>query len=197
MTAGRPTSKYELRLVDDDDREVPVGDVGEIVVRPREADVMFLGYWNQPEATLAAFRNLWHHTGDSGRADEDGFITFVDRKKDALRRRGENVSSMELEAAIMRHPAIERAAVHAVPSALTEDDIKACIVLRRRCHAHARGHLRVLQGEPALLRRTPLRRGARRPSGQCHGPDHEARPAGRGRHREDLGSGGAWPGDPA
>jgi carnitine-CoA ligase len=129
-TAGRPTSNFEVRLVDDDDREVPAGEVGEIVVRPREPDVMFLGYWNAPEATISAARNLWHHTGDSGRADEDGFITFVDRKKDALRRRGENVSSMELEAAIMRHPAVDRAAVHAVPSDLTEDDIKACLTLR-------------------------------------------------------------------
>jgi carnitine-CoA ligase len=128
-TAGRPTSKFDVRLVGDDDREVPVGEVGEIVVRPREPDVMFLGYWNQPEATLAAARNYWHHTGDAARADEDGFITFVDRKKDALRRRGENVSSMELEAALMRHPAVERAAVHAVASELTEDDIKACIAL--------------------------------------------------------------------
>jgi crotonobetaine/carnitine-CoA ligase len=95
---------------------------------------MFLGYWNLPEATLAASRNYWHHTGDSARADEDGFITFVDRKKDALRRRGENVSSMELEAAIMRHPAVERAAVHAVPSELTEDDIKVCLTLRPDAH---------------------------------------------------------------
>lgn len=129
-TAGVPTSNFEVRLVDDDDRDVPVGAVGEIVLRPRKPDVMFMGYWNQPEATLAAFRNLWHHTGDSARADEDGFITFVDRKKDALRRRGENVSSMEVETAIMRHPAVERAAVHAVPSALSEDDIKVCLTLR-------------------------------------------------------------------
>jgi crotonobetaine/carnitine-CoA ligase len=129
-TAGRPTSSFEVRLVDDDDREVPTGEVGEIVVRPREQDVMFLGYWNRADATVAASRNLWHHTGDSGRADEDGFITFVDRKKDALRRRGENVSSMEVEAVIMRQPAVERAAVHAVPSELTEDDIKVCLTLR-------------------------------------------------------------------
>ena len=129
-TAGRSTSSFEVRLVDDDDRDVPTGEVGEIVVRPREADVMFLGYWNRPEATVAASRNLWHHTGDAGRADEDGFITFVDRKKDALRRRGENVSSMEVEAAIMRHPAVERAAVHAVPSDFTEDDIKVCLTLQ-------------------------------------------------------------------
>jgi crotonobetaine/carnitine-CoA ligase len=119
-----------VRLVDDDDRDVLVGAVGEIVIRPREPDRMFMGYWNQPEATLAAFRNLWHHTGDSGKADEDGFITFVDRKKDALRRRGENVSSMEVEAALLGLPAVERAAVCAVPSELTEDDIKACVVLR-------------------------------------------------------------------
>jgi crotonobetaine/carnitine-CoA ligase len=129
-TAGKPTSGFELRLVDDQDRDVPVGDAGEIVVRPVAPDVMFSGYWRRPEATMEAWRNLWHHTGDSGRADEDGFITFVDRKKDALRRRGENVSSMELEAAIMRHPAVERAAVHAVPSELTEDDIKVCLTLR-------------------------------------------------------------------
>jgi carnitine-CoA ligase len=129
-TAGRPVENFDVRLVDDDDRDVPVGDVGEIVVRPRRPDVMFLGYWNKPEATVVASRNLWHHTGDSARADEDGFITFVDRKKDALRRRGENVSSMELEAAIMRHPAVERAAAHAVPSELTEDDIKVCITVR-------------------------------------------------------------------
>ncbi|HVW31566.1 MAG TPA: AMP-binding protein [Acidimicrobiia bacterium] len=129
-TAGRPVENFEVRLVDDDDRDVAVGEVGEIVVRPRRPDVMFLGYWNRPAATVAASRNLWHHTGDSGRADEDGFITFVDRKKDALRRRGENVSSMELEAAIMGHPAVDRAAVHAVPSELTEDDIKVCLTLR-------------------------------------------------------------------
>jgi crotonobetaine/carnitine-CoA ligase len=129
-TAGRPTASYEVRLVDDDDRQVPAGEVGEIVVRPREPDVMFLGYWNQPEASLSTFRNLWHHTGDYGRADADGFLSFVDRKQDALRRRGENVSSMELEAALMRHSSVERAAVHAVPSKLTEDDIKACLTLR-------------------------------------------------------------------
>ena len=78
--------------------------------------------------TLRTFRNLWHHTGDYGRMDAEGFVTFVDRKKDALRRRGENVSSMELEAAIRRYPAIAEVAVHAVESAATEDDIKACVV---------------------------------------------------------------------
>jgi carnitine-CoA ligase len=102
--------------------------VGEIVVRPLEPDCLFQGYWGRDAETVATFRNLWHHTGDYGRMDADGFVTFVDRKKDALRRRGENVSSMELEAAIIRHPGIAEVAVHAVESAATEDDIKACVV---------------------------------------------------------------------
>jgi len=103
--------------------------VGEICVRPREPLATFSGYWGKPEATVETFRTLWHHTGDYGRADPDGFFYFVDRKKDALRRRGENVSTMELEAAIITHPAINEAAAHAVPSAATEDDIKVCLVL--------------------------------------------------------------------
>jgi crotonobetaine/carnitine-CoA ligase len=90
---------------------------------------MFSGYWRQPQATLDAMRHLWYHTGDYGVRDEQGFVSFVDRKKDSLRRRGENVSSIELEAAIAAHPKIAEAAVHAVPSAVTEDDIKACLVL--------------------------------------------------------------------
>jgi crotonobetaine/carnitine-CoA ligase len=128
-STGRPAPYLDLKLVDDDDLEVPVGEIGEIVIRPLVPYAMFQGYWRKPEATLEAFRNLWHHTGDYGRADEDGFIAFVDRKKDALRRRGENVSSVELEAAILGHPAIAETAVHAVPSEMIEDDIKACVVL--------------------------------------------------------------------
>jgi crotonobetaine/carnitine-CoA ligase len=128
-SAGLPVSYLEVRLHDDDDREVGVGEVGEICVRPREPLVMFEGYWRKPEETLKAFRNLWYHTGDYGRRDDEGFITFVDRKKDALRRRGENVSSMELEMAIAGHPHIAEAAVVAVPSEVTEDDIKALVVV--------------------------------------------------------------------
>ena len=129
-TAGRAAAHVEIRIVDDDDVEVPVGQLGEIVLRPREPDVMFAGYWGQPSATLESFRNLWHHTGDSGRIDADGFVTFVDRKTDALRRRGENISSFEVEAAIARHPAVAQAAITAVPGPLGADDIdvKATIV---------------------------------------------------------------------
>ena len=126
---GLPAPHLDVRVVDDHDRAVAPGEVGEIVLRPREANAMFCGYWGKPEASLEAARNYWHHTGDLGVADADGFITFVDRKKDALRRRGENVSSFELEAAIVKHPAVAQCAVCAVPSPLGEDDIKACIVL--------------------------------------------------------------------
>jgi crotonobetaine/carnitine-CoA ligase len=121
----------EVRIVDDDDFEVPPGETGEIVLRTKEPYTMFQGYWNNPEATAHAFRNLWHHTGDNGRFDEEGNLYFVDRKKDSLRRRGENVSSIELEQAILKHPCIQAVAVHAVPSDLSEEDIKACIVPSR------------------------------------------------------------------
>lgn len=127
-TVGRAVPHCEVRIVDDDDVEVPRGTVGEIVLRPTTPNSMFSGYWNKPEATVEAFRNLWHHTGDFGSMDDAGFVTFVDRKKDALRRRGENVSSFELEMALARHPAIAQIAVTAVPSPLGEDDIKASVV---------------------------------------------------------------------
>lgn len=125
---GRVIPGMQVRLVDEDDNEVPVGEVGEITVRPDRPNMVFQGYWNDPEATVKSFRNLWHHTGDNGRFDEDGFLYFADRKKDSLRRRGENVSSIELEQAVMRHPGVFQAAAHSVPSELTEDEVKVCIV---------------------------------------------------------------------
>lgn len=127
---GRAAPWLEIRVVDDDDVEVTNGTVGEICVRSKIPDAMYQGYWNDPTASLQAVKNLWHHTGDLGTIDDQGFLQFVDRKKDALRRRGENVSSIELEAAIGRFPAVAEVAVHAVPSPVSEDDIKACLVLR-------------------------------------------------------------------
>jgi crotonobetaine/carnitine-CoA ligase len=130
-SAGRINGEdLEVRLVDDEDNDVGTGEVGEIVCRPRRSNVMFGGYWRRPEATLEATRNLWFHTGDLGRFDEAGFFYFVDRKNDYMRRRGENISSQELEATFMTHPDIEQVAVHAVPSELTEDDVKVTAVLR-------------------------------------------------------------------
>ncbi len=127
---GKLTPGLQVKIVDEDDVEVPSGEPGEIVVRAEEPYRLFSGYWRNDAATVETFRNLWHHTGDSGRVDEDGYFWFVDRKKDSLRRRGENVSSLELEAALMKHPAFSAVAVHAVPSELSEDDIKVCIVLK-------------------------------------------------------------------
>jgi crotonobetaine/carnitine-CoA ligase len=129
-TAGRASVLYDVRIVDDEDEEVPAGVVGEIVVRSKRPYTMFAGYWGKPDVSLRTFRNLWHHTGDLGRLDEDGRLTFVDRAKDALRRRGENVSCFEIELAIAQHPKILQAAASAVPSPLGEDDIKISVI----CH---------------------------------------------------------------
>ncbi len=120
---------FDVRIFDDGDREVPRGTDGEIVLRPKRPHVMFEGYWGRPEATLATMRNLWLHSGDIGRIDEDGYLFFVDRKADYLRRRGENISSFEVEAILVKHEAIADVVVHAVPSEITEDDLKITAVL--------------------------------------------------------------------
>jgi len=128
--AGQPNDvEFDVRIFDDLDREVPAGTVGEIVCRPKRPHVMFEGYWGRPEATLAVSRNWWFHTGDYGKID-DGFLYFVDRKKDYLRRRGENISSFEMEKIFLGHPAIVDVAVHSVPSPLGEDDVKVTAVLQ-------------------------------------------------------------------
>jgi carnitine-CoA ligase len=121
---------FDVRLFDDDHNEVPRGEKGEIVVRPKRPHVMFEGYWGRPDATVEATRNLWFHTGDIARLDEDGFLFFVDRKADYLRRRGENISSFEVESILMGHGALADVAVCAVPSELTEDDLKITAVLK-------------------------------------------------------------------
>ena len=118
------TEYFDVRLFDDDEKEVAQGEKGEIVVRPKRPHVMFEGYWGRAEATVEATRNLWFHTGDIARLDEDGFLFFVDRKQDYLRRRGENISSFEVESVLMGHGGLADVAVCAVPSEMTEDDLK-------------------------------------------------------------------------
>src|SRR5271165_279315 len=129
-SAGRPNDDFEVRIFDDDDHDVPTGQVGEIVCRPTRPHVMFEGYWRRPEATLKVMHNLWLHTGDLGKFDADGWLHFVDRKEDYLRRRGENISSQAVEEVFLNHPSIADAAVHAVPSELSEDEVKVTVVLR-------------------------------------------------------------------
>jgi carnitine-CoA ligase len=121
---------FDVRLVDDEDAEVPVGEVGEIVCRPRSPNGMFAGYWRRPEATIDACANLWFHTGDLGRLDSDGFLYFVDRKKDYLRRRGENISSFEMERVFHGNEAVKDVAVHSVLSEHGEDEVKVTAVLQ-------------------------------------------------------------------
>ncbi|RYG14666.1 MAG: ATP-dependent acyl-CoA ligase [Burkholderiales bacterium] len=128
-TCGLAGTDLQVALLDDDDLPVAQGVAGEICVRPLHPHAMFSGYWGKPGATAEAFRSVWYHTGDYGRADADGYIAFVDRKKDAVRRRGENVSTQEVEAAMGRFPGVAEVAVHAVPSEATDDEIKACLVV--------------------------------------------------------------------
>ena len=105
-----------MRVVDEFDEPVPVGTVGELIVRCSEPWCMNVGYWKMPEKTAEAWRNGWFHTGDGFRLDEDGWFYFVDRMKDAIRRRGENISSFEVEAAVNQHPAVQESAAIGVPS---------------------------------------------------------------------------------
>ena len=118
------TEYFDVRIFDDRDRELPRNTDGEIVVRPKRAFAMFEGYWGRPEATVEANRNLWFHTGDIGRIDDDDFLFFVDRKADYLRRRGENISSFDVERILMGHGGLADVVVHAVPSEMGEDDLK-------------------------------------------------------------------------
>jgi len=129
-SSGRRNRWFDTRIFDDNGVEVPDGVAGEVVTRPRMPDIMFSGYWRRPEETLRIMKNMWLHTGDIGRFDEDGWFYFVDRKKDYLRRRGENISSFEVENALRAHEAIDDVAAHAVPSELGEDDLKLTATLK-------------------------------------------------------------------
>jgi carnitine-CoA ligase len=127
---GTPLGFVEADVVDDDDRPVPADTRGELVVRPRQPFTMFLGYLGKPEKTVEAWRNLWFHTGDYVTRDADGYYYFVDRKKDVIRRRGENLAPYDVESALNRHPAVFESVVVGVPSPLGEEDVKAFVQLR-------------------------------------------------------------------
>jgi crotonobetaine/carnitine-CoA ligase len=129
-SCGKPITGWSVRIVDADDNEVPDGQIGEIVTQPQRPFLGTSGYYRAPEATLELFQNFWMHTGDLGRRDEDGYFYYVDRKKQALRRRGENISSFEVESVINTHPAILETCIVGVPSELGEEEVKAVIVLK-------------------------------------------------------------------
>ncbi len=125
--AGFPRAPFELRVVDQNDIPLPAGSTGELVIRSHRPWALFSGYYRNPEATAAAMRNGWFHTGDAFRIDESGRFFFVDRIKDVIRRRGENISSFELETEITAHPQVKEAVAVAVPSEFSEDEVLAVV----------------------------------------------------------------------
>jgi acyl-CoA synthetase (AMP-forming)/AMP-acid ligase II len=126
-SAGRPVPIAEIRIVDGEDREVPVGTVGEICAR---GPMVMLGYWNKPEQTAEALRGGWMHTGDGGRMDEDGYLYVVDRIKDMIVTGGENVYSAEVENAVLQMRQVSMCAVVGVPDEQWGERVHAVIVLR-------------------------------------------------------------------
>jgi carnitine-CoA ligase len=131
-TSGRPNPNFEVRILDDDGNSMPAGKVGEIACRPRYAHVMSQGYVGSGEQSGLHVNPHaeWFRTGDLGKLDGEKNLTYVDRIKDSLRRRGENISSVEVETVVMCHPAVLEAAAVGVPSQLGEDDILLVVTLR-------------------------------------------------------------------
>ncbi|MGX1751363.1 ATP-dependent acyl-CoA ligase [Glutamicibacter protophormiae] len=125
---GKVQSGFEARVVDEYGFEVPAGVPGELLLRSDQPYAFATGYYNMPEATVAAWQDLWFHTGDRVVIEPDGWLRFVDRIKDVIRRRGENISSSEVEQALVKHPLISDVAVYAVNSELAEDEVMAAIV---------------------------------------------------------------------
>ena len=124
---GRRSKYFDLEILDDNDEIVPPGTVGEIAVRPRRPWTTYLGYLNRDATTVETTRNLWYHSGDLGRMDEDGYLFFVDRKQDFMRVKGENISSSELEQILVSHPDVADCAVVPVSSSIGESDVLAVI----------------------------------------------------------------------
>jgi len=141
-SAGRTRGACELRIVDDDERDLPAGEVGEIWMRPLQPGAMMKGYYKMPDATAREFVDGWFKTGDRGRLDADGYLYFVDRKKEAIRRRGENISAYEVELILSRHPAILEVAAIPVASEMSEDDVMVYVV---RKPGHALTHAEVVR----------------------------------------------------
>jgi crotonobetaine/carnitine-CoA ligase len=129
-SCGKLLGPFEVQLLDENGFVVPTGAIGELVIRPLAPAVIMQGYYGMPEATVAAFRDLWFHTGDLMRQDGEGYFYFVGRRKDVVRRRGENISAAEVEELIGAYPAVLDCAVVGVPSELSEEEVMACVVAR-------------------------------------------------------------------
>lgn len=129
-TMGRLRPGFHARVVDEHDEDVPTGQPGELVLRADEPYAFATGYHGMPAETLDTWRNLWLHAGDRVSRDEDGYFRFIDRMKDSIRRRGENISSYEVEQVLADHPAVAQVAVYPVRSELAEDEVMAAVVPR-------------------------------------------------------------------
>lgn len=127
---GKARDPYDLRIVDADGRELPTGESGEILLTSRTPGAMMDGYLSMPDETSRVLAEGWLRTGDLGHLDGEGFLYFDGRKTDSIRRRGENISAWEVELVLESHPSVLEAAVIGVPSELTEEDVKAFVVLR-------------------------------------------------------------------
>lgn len=129
-SAGRLIEDYEVVIADPEtDMPLPVGETGQILIRPKVPFAFPLGYWRRPDATAEAWRNLWMHTGDAGMIDDAGLLYFRDRLKDSIRVKGENISSMEVEAVMLSHPRVHQCAAVGVVSEFGDQDILAVLVL--------------------------------------------------------------------
>jgi crotonobetaine/carnitine-CoA ligase len=151
-SCGRVRAGYDVRLVDDLDRPVAVGEPGELIVRTETPWTLNQGYLGQPEVTAAAWRNGWFHTGDMFRQDESGRYYFVDRRKDALRRRGENISSFDIERCVLAHPGVAEAAAIGVPSGEGDQEIKVCVVATDPALTPERLYDEIHDATPRLMR---------------------------------------------
>jgi len=127
---GKEVGWSEVKVVGPDDEELPADEPGEIVVRSKVPDTMFQGYYKNEEATAESMKGGWFHTGDRGLRDADGYFAFVDRLKDSIRRRGENISSYEVERVVNAHPEVAESAAYGVPSDLGESDVMVTVVPR-------------------------------------------------------------------
>jgi carnitine-CoA ligase len=137
-SVGQVRESFEVKIFDDQDEEVPPGMVGEIVVRPKKPFIMFNGYYRMPEETLKDFRNLWFHTGDLGKVDGEGYFYFCGRKKESIRRGGEEITPYEIEKTLLDHPAVAEAAAVGVPDPILGEEIKVYVVLREGRRAEPR-----------------------------------------------------------
>jgi carnitine-CoA ligase len=186
-SCGRKREGVDVRIVDENDVEAPADAVGELIVRTDRPWAMNHGYYKDAEATARAWRNGWFHTGDAFRVDRDGNYFFVDRLKDVIRRRGENISSFEVETEVCSHPAVREAAAVGIPSAVSEDDVLVAVSLTE---GQSLDPLDLITSDPAhgLFRCATIRSHPSQPAEDADPESHEAPSAQRRRHARHLGS---------